>query len=105
MVLAIIPTVVVLIIGLPFISLYLDAALASRISIILIFAVYIFFAITINFFTVFLKKQYRSITKILFLPAMIYYLLMIGLALTFATGLIGVIELGNIVQPNTVTKM
>lgn len=106
MLFSIIPTIILSVIVLPLIgSLGSGAAAQKTAPALIIVSLFVFSIIFHACFTL-TKPAYRNMLKTMVTPAVVYYVLILVLSVTFALGVNGLIAIGTIVAPGTaVPKM
>ncbi|ATZ16605.1 hypothetical protein JN01_0182 [Entomoplasma freundtii] len=105
MLLAIIPTIIINIIIIPLISRFGGGDAGSMAAPSTIIVSFFLIAIILHACFTLTKSSYRHMQREIWVPAVIYYLLIIILALTLSLGINGVQNVGSIVAPGTAISM
>ncbi|KNG79537.1 hypothetical protein [Mycoplasma sp. HU2014] len=66
---------------------------------------WVLFAILLHWFYAISKTEYKINKRLLFKPALVYYLLLLLAAITITAGCIGIAQVGNIAEPYTAVLM
>lgn len=105
MLLAIVPTVILIVVVLPLLGRFISGNISSKLAPNIVIVAFFLISIILHACFTLTKVSYRHMQKEIWVPAIVYYFLILVMAFTLGLGINGIQSIGSIVAPGTAISL